>query len=492
RQAQAEITDELAVRHFGYAAAGGFREPLLYVALGAAQGTESRDVSYFMMGLNAVPPPAAPTDAQLQTFMKAHAAQLMRPEMRVITLASFSAKAIAPSIKIDPAQVAKEFAFRKDSISTPEKRTIVAIPVKSPAEAAEAARRLSAGESAAAIAKSLGAEPVTYDDKPQSAIPDTKLAQAAFAAKPGAVAGPVAGDLGVFALKVEKVTPGAPATLATATPQIEAELRQKQAADLAYQQSAKFDAARQTGAGVADAASKAGTTSITVGPVTAQGVGLDGKPNPLLTQKMLKAAFAMPAGQDGDLEDAGSGEYFAVKVEKVVPPALPSLADKRPELAKAYMNEQLITALKAKAQALVAQSKKAGSLDAAAASVGAHVVHAQGLSRLKIQQYQALGQSFLEGVFTLKSGEVFPAGGQTGIFIGKIDAIHAGDPAQTAQLTVAIRSRASQAYAEDLLNAIQAAAKSKLKVVVNRALELQTLGVDPSAVGGGAKPAPAK
>ncbi|MGH7023050.1 MAG: SurA N-terminal domain-containing protein [Caulobacteraceae bacterium] len=478
RQVQADFTDQIAVRHFGFAVIGNFQEPLTYVAIGAAQGTESRDISYFIMGLNAVAKPAPPTDAQLTAFIKAHANQLMQPEMRIITLAKFSAKDIAPTIKIDPAQVAKEFAFRKDSLSAPEKRTIVDIPVKSAAEGAAVARRMASGEDASAIAKSVGVEAVTYDDKPQSAIPDTKLAQAAFAAKPGAVQGPVTGDLGLAVIKVVKVTPGAQATLASATPQIEADLRQKQAADRAYQESEKFDDARQAGANDIDAARKAGVTPITLGPVTAQGLDASGKPNPELSDKILKAAFAMPAGQDGDLEDAGSGEYFAVRVEKILPPALPSLADKRPELTKAYMQETLISELKAKANELVALSKKNGNLDAAAAQVGAHVTHETDMTRLKAQQYQALGREFLEGVFGAKPGEVFPAGGPNGVYIAKIDAVHAGDSQLTAQITAAIRGRASKAYAEDLLNAVQVAAGKDYKATINYALARQTLGVE--------------
>lgn len=492
RQAQQEITDQLAVRHFGYAAAGGLEAPMLYVALSAAQGTQSRDVSYFVMGMNAVPTPAAPTDAQLQAFMKAHSAQLMQPEMRVLTLVKFSAKDIAPTIKVDATQVAKEFAFRKDSLSTPEKRTLVEIPVKTAADGADAAKRLGQGEDPAAIAKSLGVEAITYDDKPASAIADRKLAQSAFSLKEGAVSGPVTGDLGLAAIKIVKVTPGVQATLASAGPQIEANLRQKQAADQAYQQSQKFDDARQAGAGVVDAARKAGAATLTLAPVTAQGLDSDGKPNPLLSDKILKAAFAMPAGQDGDLEDAGTGEYFAVRVERVLPPALPSLADKRPQLTKAYMTSTLVTALRAKAEALIALSRKNGNLDAAAAQVGAHVVHQTDMQRIKAQQYQALGREFLEGAFGAKPGEVYGAGGQGGVYIARVDAVRPGDPQQTAQLVAALRRRASQAYADDLLGAVQKAAGQDFKVTVNLPLARQTLGVDSSLLPKAGAQGPAK
>ena len=226
---------------------------------------------------------------------------------------------------------------------------------------------------------------------------------------------------------------------------------------------------------------------ITVGPVTAQGVDVDGKPNPALNPKILKAAFAMPAGQDGDLEDLGSGEYFAVRVDRIQPPALPSLSDKRPQLARALMNEELVTALKAKAKDLMALARKDGSLDAAAAQVSAHVTHESGMQRLKAQQYQSLGREFLESVFSVKPGEVFAAGGQSGIYIAKVEAVRPGDPQQTAMLTAAVRSRVSQSYSDDILVAMQNAARKDLKVTLNLALARQTLGVDPTLLKRGGK-----
>ncbi len=482
KQAAAEIGDELAERHFGYALEAGYKLPRLYAAINAVAGLESRDVSYFILGIHAVPMPAAPTDAQLMAFMKEHAAQLTLPEMRVITLVKFSAKDFASGIKVDPADVAKEFAFRKDTLTNPERRTVVEIPVKSAQQAALAQRGLATGQDPGVIARAIGSEPVSYVDKPQSAFADAKIAQAAFAMKPGEVSQPVRGDLGVAVLKVIKVTPGGAVTLQSATPQIEADLRQKAAAKKAYEQSKAFDDARQGGMSVVDAARKVGAVSLTLPPITAQGQDADGRPVDGLNDTIDKAAFAQVAGQDGDLQDAGAGEYFALRVEKVLPPALPSLESKRPQLTQAYMQTQLVTALKAKALALVEQIKKGESLEAAAASVGAQVVRQTDMQRVKADQYKALGQEFLENVFGVKPGAVFAAGGQTGIFIAKLDAARPGDPTQTAQLLELLRPRVTQAYLKDLLTTTNTAARAALKVTINQALARQELGVDPALI----------
>jgi peptidyl-prolyl cis-trans isomerase D len=115
------------------------------------------------------------------------------------------------------------------------------------------------------------------------------------------------------------------------------------------------------------------------------------------------------------------------------------------------------------------------------------------MQRLKAQQYQALGKELLEGVFTAKPGDVFAAGGQAGVYIVRLDAARAGDIQQSAQLAAAVRGRASQSYADDILSAMQNAAREDLKPTLNLQLVRQTLGVDPNLMSkGGLKPGSAK
>jgi peptidyl-prolyl cis-trans isomerase D len=140
----------------------------------------------------------------------------------------------------------------------------------------------------------------------------------------------------------------------------------------------------------------------------------------------------------------------------------------------------------------MAQARKDGNLDKAAASAAAKVTHEAGMQRLKAQQYQALGREFLGQAFAAKPGEVFAAGGKGGVYIARVDHVRPGDPAQTAQVTAAIRARVSQAYAGDLLNSMQAAARDMYKPTINAAMARKTIGVDPNLGGPAAKPAAGK
>ncbi len=290
----------------------------------------------------------------------------------------------------------------------------------------------------------------------------------------------VQGDLGFAAVKVTQVTPAKVATLESARAKIEADLKQKAARDKAYALSQKFDDARTGGSNLQDAAAKAGVAVQTVGPFAATGQDLTGKPIPDLNDRMIKSAFAKHVGDDADLEDAGSGEYYAIKVDRVTPPALPTLAEARPALTKAYEGQIYMAALKAKADALVARIKGGAPIDQVAASVNSHVVKQAGMQRIQAQKYQALGQSFLQGVFGVKPGDAFAAGGTTGVYIVRLDAIRPGDPTQVAQVTNAIRGKIGEAYLGDLMESAKAAARRQIKPQINVALARQAIGVDPT------------
>ncbi|RYF91104.1 MAG: hypothetical protein EON95_15650, partial [Caulobacteraceae bacterium] len=121
---------------------GGLKVPRIYSALQGAFALEERDVDYFVITPASVGAIAPPTDAEMQAFLKENAAQLMRPEMRVLQVVRFSAEDFKGKVAADPAEVQKRFDFRKDSLSSPETRSFVQIPVKNAGQAATVADRL--------------------------------------------------------------------------------------------------------------------------------------------------------------------------------------------------------------------------------------------------------------------------------------------------------------------------------------------------------------
>lgn len=482
---EASLRDEIAQTHFFSAVAAGLKVPRVYAALEAAYGLENRDVAAFAINPASVEKPAPPTDAQLTAFMKENADRLTRPETRVLSIMRVSAAALEPTITPDPAEVQKAFNFRKDSLAKPETRSLIQIVAPDAKAAAAISQRLAKGEDPATVAKAYGKSPVALIDKPKSALPDRKVADAAFSLAAGQVSGPIAGELGVSVIKVTKVTPGVTATLDSVRPQIEAEVRAQAAQSKAYDQTQAYQDARDAGADLVAAASKAGAMVVTTAPVTAQGADQMGQPVAGLTPDIVKTAFSLPQGGESELVEAGKGEYYAVKVEKVVPAAMPPLAEIKPQLTAVWLGQEMGKRLKAKADELAARVKKGESLEAVAASAQSKVQRVTGLSRQTAQQHMGLGREFLGAAFSAKPNEVFTArAGQQGeaFVVAKLEAVRPAPAADVARIAVLTQSQAASGLMRDLGEASRYAAKAQLKTKSNLTLARQAIGVDTDAL----------
>ena len=384
---------------------------------------------------------------------------------------------------VDPAQVQKTFDFRKDTLGAPETRSLVQIVAPDAKAAAVIAQRLSKGEQPAVVAGAYGAGPVIISDKPRSALPDRKVAEAAFALAAGQVSAPITGDLGVSVIKVTKITPGSTATLESVRPAIEAELRAQNAQAKAYEQTQAYQDAHDAGADLVAAAGKAGAMVITTAPITAQGADETGQPIPGLTPDILKTAFALSGGGESELIEIGKGEYYAVKAEKVIAAALPPLAEIRPQLAQVWLQNEMTERLRAKAQALAAEVKKGKSLESVAAASGSRVQRVPGISRQNAQQNQGLGRDLLVATFGAKPGEVFTArAGQGAYVVAQLEKVTPGKTVDMALITQALQQQTDAGMMRDLGEAARTAARTKLKTTVNLTLARQALGVDTDAL----------
>ena len=477
---EGEVRDDLADQHLGAGIANGLVVPRAYTSLAAIFEMESRDISYFTLGATSVAKPPAPTDAQLADFMKQNQARLMRPEFRTLTVVRFSPETVSANAPVDPAELKKRFDFKKDTLSRPETRTVVQIPAKDAAVAAQITARLAKGEQPDAVAKSLGVDAISYPDKPQSAIPDRKVAAAAFAMKAGQTSA-VQGDLGQAVVKVVAVTPGHQITLEEARPMLEAEIRKDAGAEKVNTESQAYDDAHDKGASLPEAAQKAGVTPVTIGPVSQQGVGPDGKPVAGLNQKLMETAFGLPQGGESDLIDTGGGDYFAVKVDKISPPAMPSLAEIKPDMIKAWTMSEIAKRLEAKADEVSGRLRKGESLQAVAASAGSKVEHVANLDRRTAAQNPAVSQDILAQAFNAKPGDTFVARGQGfGLAVGKLDAIHAGEGPALAQLAEQARPQMTMAFLREVEEAARRAAARKEKIVTDEARARAALGLEPA------------
>ncbi len=473
------IRDDIAQSHLASGLVDGLRPPRAYGALAVVFAQESRDVLAFNVGPAAVEAPRPPSDSQLTEFMKANSEQLMRPEFRVLSVVRFSSAQVAGQVKVTEADVRRQFEFRKDALNRPETRSLIQIPARDAGIARGLADRLGKGEDPAAVARSAGVEPVIYTDKPRSAVVDEKVAQAAFAMAQGEVR-IVQGDLGVAVLRVTGITPGRNVTLDEIRPMLEAEARKTAAAEKVYALSQAYDDAHAGGATLNEAAAKAGVTVTTVGPVAEQGFDPTGRPVPGLSPRLIETAFRLPQGGESQIEEEAQGESFVVRVDRIIPRALPPLDEVRQPLARAWMNQEMAKRVRAKGESLAEQVRKGQDITAVAASIGARPARLAGLTRQGAGQGGPLSQEGFGAAFQATKGGVFVAANPAAfaVTVGRVETITPPAVADNARSVEDVRPQLGMAIFEELGAELPRYARSVLKVETSLELARQALGVE--------------
>lgn len=488
-----QLRDEIVKQHYGAALAAGARLPRIYGAVLANQAQETRDGRWFEVTQAMAGTAAAPTDAQLTAFMNQNAAELRRPEFRSASVVLFDNPADA-NVVIPEARIEERFNFRRDALSQPEKRTFVTLTAPTRAAADRIAAALRAGQTAAAVGQANNLQPAEYADTPRSAISDPAVAAAVFGLTANQVSAPVQARVGFVVAHVTTITPGRPVTLADVRSQVIQELQGEDARAAVYRRVEAYEKARQDGKTLEAAIAEVGARTIPVAPVTRDGRDENARPVNAPPQ-LLETMWTLGRGAASEVIDAGQGQYFVVRVNEIIPAALPSL--NRPEVRQALTQNWVLREnarlLNTRADALAARVRGGEDIAAVAASAGAAVRTATGVNR----QDQSHGQGVLVGLFTSGRNEIFShQQTQTSFVIGRTDRITASVPALAAPMAEQFRLR----MAGDNLNALGdtalKAGASRAKVKFDEAQARVALGLPAEAPAPGAAtpgaPAPAR
>lgn len=482
-----DLRDNIAQEHFVSGVVAGLRAPRVFGAAAAAFEGELRDVSLALVHPGLVERPGQPTDAQLTAFLRENASRLRRPELRALSLVRFNAAELAQTVTVDPAEVRRQFEFRRDSLSQPERRTFIQVPAPNQAAAAQVSRRLAAGEDPAAVARSVNLAPIPYDNSPRTAVTDPQVAAAAFSLAPGQVSPPVQGALGWSAIKLVSITPAVAADLESVRPQIEAELRAAAAEQQLNTLVERYEQARGEGANLTEAARRAGTTVLSLAPVARDGRTAAGA-QLALEPALLEAAFGTPQGGDSDVLEIGPGAFAAVRVERVIAPALPTMEEIRAELTQAWTVRQLRQRLQARTEQLAAAARAGGGdVEAVARANNAPFTRLPGLTRAGGADSPP---EIVQAAFGAKRAEVFTTPpiqtpqGPLGLGVGRVEAIRFPPAAQLGATVDQRRTVVTDDLLQDIGERVRRAARDALETEVSPDRALQALGIDPATVGG--------
>lgn len=479
-QLEDEFRDTAVSEHFASAIQAGLRTPRIYGALIAGRALEVRDGRWFNVTQAMAGSAPAPTDAQLTAFLNESAAQLRRPEFRMASVIVFTDAPGATPPAIPEARILERFNFRKDGLSTPERRTFTTLTAPDRAAADRIAAALRADQSPAAVAEANRIQPAEYTAQPQSAVPDPVVGTAVFGLTAGQVSPPIQGRVGFTVVRLTAITPGVPATLEGVREALVSELQEEDGKARIYARVEGYEKARQDGKTLQAAITEVGARIVQLPPFTQDGRLPDGQPMQAPPQ-LIQNAYALTQGAESDVIDAGQGQYFLLRLDQIQPAALPGLADVRVPLTQQWTLRENARRLTGKAEELAARVRGGEDIAAVAASAGATLTAQTGVLQ-NAEAQTALGEGILGGLFGQGRGQVFtgPAS-ETAFVVGRVDAVRAASAAAAAPLADQIRPRLAQdviGAAGELL--VTAAARAS-KAENDPEAALAALGVTPPA-----------
>ena len=486
-----EQLDMYAQRHIGLAIGAGARLPRIYGAVLASQALATRDARWFAVTQSMAGTAGTPTDAQLTSFMGEMADRLRMPEFRSATVILFDNAADA-SGPIEEARIQERFNLRQASLGQPERRTFTTLTAPTREAAQKLTDALRAGQAPAAVGQANNLQPADYADTPRTAVGDPAVAAAVFGLTAGQVSDPIQARVGFVVAKLASVTPGRPVTLADVREQIIQELREEDVRAGLYRRVQAYEAARTAGKSVDDAITEVGARKLAIGPVSREGQLRNGQTfnGP---PKILETMWALGKGAASEVVDAGNSQYFVIRVDDVIPAALPALADVRAPLAQQWVVRENVRLLTNKANALAARVRAGEDIAAVAASAGARLETRTGLGR---QAQAEVGPGVFQGVFASEKGAVFVNPQSADAYVvGRVDKITPPSAVLAAPMAEQIRTQLGQENMNALLGSTLNAGAARTKTSYSEARARLALGLAEEAApaagaAGGPVPAP--
>jgi peptidyl-prolyl cis-trans isomerase D len=458
------------------AVTAGFMMPSDYAAAIFSYINELRAAEYVVLSPNAVGTIAPPPEATLAAYVKAHPERFSTPEYRAVSVAEISVDDVASTINVSDKQVQDELNLHKSEYVTPERRELEQMGgFSSEGDAKAAKAALDGGKSFEALAAERKLQPADYKlgelTQADLAI-DPPRAAAAFALAEGQTSGPIKGSFGWVLVHVVKITPGT----SKSTDEIRQNLRRQLAVAKITDVANAFTDAISGGAGIEEAARKAGMHFSRVASVDAQGVGAEGaRVTAASNPELLAAAFKSEVGDVGDPFPTRDGEhYFAIKVDGVTPPKLKSLDAVRAQATEAWIAEQRVLQLRAKAAALTAKANADHSLSGVAAALG-----------VTVQNSPTLNRRFNTGLFNSAlvaalynapaGGAVFANGAGGSVVIARVSGIVHPSPGNDQLFAAGVRQLSGD-IAEDITVSLAKAEQNREGTRVNQSLVDSTVG----------------
>ncbi|MFC2967563.1 peptidylprolyl isomerase [Acidimangrovimonas pyrenivorans] len=457
---EAKIRDELARGLLQDAVVSGFAVPKPYVDtlisyIGERRGFETLKLT----PADLATPVPAPTDDQLQAYYKDHPKTYTSLRAKRITYAELLPDMLAKTVKIDDKDLRALYAKKKADYVKPEKRLVERLVYPDLAKAKAAKAKLDVGEASfEQLVKARGLELSDIDMGDVTKGELGKAGDAVFAAKQDSVIGPVETDLGPALFRINGVIAAQTTTFDEARPDLLVELQTSKARDLISGQIEHLNDLLAGGATLEDLAKE---TDMTIGQIDYTAQTTDGI---AAYSAFRKAADKVTKDDYPEIIQLDDGGVVAIRLDKVVEPALIPLAKVRDKVAADWKRDATDKALMARADEI----KKAVAAGGKLTDFGTVDVQ----DPIERSGYVAdAPQGMMAGVFKMKKGAVEAFQGAQTVWL--VDLTRVLPPDETnpdlEKARTQLADQGSQGIANDAFQLFATALQRQAGIQINQA-----------------------
>ncbi len=463
RDFEEDTREDIARALLQTAVIGGLTPPEIFAETIVAYQGETRDFSLLAVtGADLPDGVPQPTEADLAAHYEEFPDRFTRPETRRITHVWVTPTDIMDSVEVDEEALRALYDARIGEFVQPERRLLERLVFGTEAQAQAAYDAIIADET---DFDALVAErDLTLDDVDLGEVSAADLAPAAaemiFADTESEIIGPVESRLGPAIFRVNAVLQASEVPFDEARDDLGAELAEEGARR-------EIDAMREEIddllAGGATLEEIADSTPMILGTIDYTLTSEDGIAG---YDSFRNVAEAVTETDFPELTNLSDGGLFALRLDEIVPPTLPPLAEIADEVAEGWTATALRAAVAERAQDLVGQLAMGARLEDLGEVAAERLIRRQDL-------LPDLPPTTAAQVFQLESvGDIVMIPGAEAALIVRLDAINAAarDAPDSAILLQIVSRTIAQSMAQDIFEAYGQAVQSDAGITTNSAV----------------------
>ncbi|GAB5446486.1 peptidylprolyl isomerase [Gymnodinialimonas sp.] len=440
---------------------GGLTPNEVFAETIAAYQAETRDFTRLAVTERDLPDAIPdPTDAQLAAYYDEFPERFTRPEARRITYAWIIPSAIMDGVSVDDAALRELYEDRIDEYVQPERRLLERLVFGSDEEVEAALAAIAAEETD--FDTLVADRDLTLEDIDLGVIAADDLSDAAaaiiFGDDEAELLGPVPTALGPAIFRVNAVLEASEVPFDEAREDLSAELAQEGARRQIDDMREEIDDLLAAGATLEELAED---TAMTLGTLDYTPASEDG----IAAYDNFRDAARDVAETDfPELLELSDGGLFALRLDEIVPPALPPLAEIEGDVADAWQATALRDAVADRAAQLVAQLAQGATLDELGDTEEERQIRRQDL-------LPDLPATTVAQVFQLDApGDVVMIPGAEAAHIVRLDTINSGvrDAPDTSIILTIMNQTIAQSMATDIFEAYGQALQADAGITTNQ------------------------